>query len=163
MPARKRNLQQDRAARAWHEAAHAVIAAKHFGLDVRSMEILDKHPRLGGQTEYLPAIEYAADASPLVKQGARCADMVVALAGPAIEQRLGFKDGSGDDHDLVWRTAYAHSLAVDQRDTVQSVKQLRDLASELVSDYYDDIKKLATRLYVYGRLERPQIQQILWE
>jgi hypothetical protein len=152
----------DRVARCFHEAAHATIAAKHFGLDVKSMQILDQHPRIGAETNYLPAIEVAADASPLVRTGAAAADIVIAACGRAIEQRLGLPDGSGDDDQAIWRIAYAYRHAGNQRDTQASVKQLRKLASDLVSDYFDDIKRLATRLFVHGRLERPQIQQILW-
>jgi hypothetical protein len=154
---------QRRVAGAFHEAAHCVVAGKCFGLDVKSVEIFDQHPRLGGLTEYLPAIELAADASPLVKQGARCADIVIAAAGCAIDKKLGLPDGGGDDDQIIWQTAYKHSMAADQADVVNSVKQLRKLASDLVSDQFETIKKLATRLFIHGRLERPQIQQILWE
>jgi hypothetical protein len=126
------------------------------------MEIFDGHPRLGAETNYLPAVEIASDASPLVKQGAAAADIVIAAAGRAIEQHFGLADGSGDDDQVIWRIAYAYDAAGNQRDTIASVKQLRQLASDLVSDYYEDIRKLATRLFVHGRLDRQQIQQILW-
>jgi hypothetical protein len=129
----------DRVARCWHEAAHAVVASK-FGLDVRSMEILDQHPRLGAETNYLPAVELAADASKLVRQGAAAADIVVAAAGRAIERRLGLADGSGDDDQTIWRMAYAFDDARNQRDTVNSVAQLRKLADELVGDHFETIK-----------------------